>query len=113
MRRNTLRTTMLRRILGLAIAAAIATAVGAATVNETYTYDAAGRLVSVDRDGVVTTYTYDASGNLLTRTVPEPGTGAAGALALGALAWLVGRRRKAGAAAQTKTLRRSFRAAGS
>ena len=41
------------------------------TTTERYRYDAAGRLVEVDRDGVVTSYDYDANGNRLARDGPD------------------------------------------
>ena len=41
------------------------------TSTERYRYDAAGRLVEVDRDGVVTSYDYDANGNRLARDGPD------------------------------------------
>ena len=41
------------------------------TRTERYTYDAAGRLTEVERDGALTRYTYDANGNRLARESPD------------------------------------------
>jgi RHS repeat-associated protein len=55
----------LERIVGL-------TETIAGTVNTyAYTYDAAGRLSSTSRNGVLTSYTYDGNGNLVTVTGPS------------------------------------------
>jgi len=57
----------MRILTGLLLAATIFAA------NVTYSYDAAGRLLTATWDnGVVVTYTYDKAGNLLGRTVPGP-----------------------------------------
>lgn len=50
--------------------AALALAAGVLLADETCTYDAAGRLLSVDYgNGIVITYTYDKAGNLTSQTM--------------------------------------------
>lgn len=68
------RTASVKRRLGAVFVSALALGVAQAAHagTTTYTYDALGRVVSVnnaDGNGVITTYTYDAAGNRISQTV--------------------------------------------
>ncbi len=60
----------LERIVGLT------ETIGGATNVYAYTYDAAGRLSAVTRNGVVTTFAYDQNGNVITQTAAGAATNA-------------------------------------
>ena len=62
----------LRRLAGLVALCAFAASLVAS--QQTHTYDAAGRLVSIDYSaGKSTSYAYDNGGNLLQTSQPSPG----------------------------------------